>query len=323
MSVLVSLHHLTRYVYDRPVALGPQVIRLRPAPHCRTRVPSYALKVTPEQHFVNWQQDPHGNWMARYVFNEPTTEFTVAVDLLADIAVVNPFDFFVEPYAENVPFDFPNELRRELSPYLEPEPCGARLSSFVATIGRQPRSTVEFLVDLNHRLQGEIRYVVRMESGVQTPDETLEAGSGSCRDTAWLLVQVLRHLDMPARFVSGYLVQLKPDAAPIEGPAGSDRDLAELHAWAEAYVPGAGWIGLDPTSGLLCGEGHLPLAAVPHYRSAAPITGTVEPAEAQFAYELSLARVADQPRVTRPFSDESWAVLDALGEAIDPRPRGA
>lgn len=317
MSVLVSLHHLTRYVYDRPVVLGPQVIRLRPAPHCRTRVPSYALKVTPEQHFVNWQQDPHGNWIARYVFNEPTTEFTVAVDLLADIAVVNPFDFFVEPYAENVPFDFPDELRRELSPYLEPEPCGARLSSFVATIGRQPRSTVEFLVELNRRLQGEIRYVVRMESGVQTPDETLEAGSGSCRDTAWLLVQVLRHLDMPARFVSGYLVQLKPDAAPIEGPAGSNRDLAELHAWGEAYVPGAGWIGLDPTSGLLCGEGHLPLAAAPHYRSAAPITGTVEPAEAQFAYELSLARVADQPRVTRPFSDESWAVLDALGEAID------
>ncbi len=317
MSVLVSLHHLTRYVYDRPVALGPQVIRLRPAPHCRTRVPSYALKVTPEQHFVNWQQDPHGNWIARYVFNEPTTEFTVAVDLLADIAVVNPFDFFVEPCAENVPFDYPDELRRELSPYLEPEPCGAPLSSFVATIGRQPRSTVEFLVELNRRLQGEIRYVVRMESGVQTPDETLEAGSGSCRDTAWLLVQVLRHLDMPARFVSGYLVQLKPDAAPIEGPAGSDRDLAELHAWAEVYVPGAGWIGLDPTSGLLCGEGHLPLAAAPHYRSAAPITGTVEPAEAQFAYELSLARVADQPRVTRPFSDESWAVLDALGEAID------
>ena len=315
MSVLVSLNHVTRYKYDRPVALGPQMIRLRPAPHCRTRVPSYSLKVTPEQHYVHWQQDPHGNWTARYIFNERATEFVVTVDLLADMSVVNPFDFLVEPFAETFPFAYPDDLRRDLSGYLEPEACGTPLKSLVAAIDRRPRSTLQFLVDLNHYLHGEIHYVARMEAGVQTPDETLQAGSGSCRDSAWLLVQVLRHLGMPARFVSGYLIQLEPDTASGQGPV--ERDFTDLHAWAEVYVPGAGWIGFDPTSGLVCGEGHLPLSATPHYRSAAPITGTVEPAETTFSYRLAVARVADKPRPTRPFSDESWAALDALGQAVD------
>src|SRR5262245_17250115 len=260
MSVLVSLHHLTRYVYDRPAALGPQVIRLRPAPHCRTRVASYSLTVMPEGHHVSWQQDPHGNAIARYVFTEPASEFTIAVDLVADISVINPFDFFVEPYAENFPFEYPDELRRELAAYLEPDSCGAPLIAFMATIERR-RNAVEFLVELNRRVAREVSYVARMEPGVQTPDETLEARAGSCRDSAWLLVQVLRRLGLAARFVSGYLIQLKPDLAPdgavpdgaalAEGAAaGSDRDFAELHAWAEVFLPGAGWIGLDATSGL-------------------------------------------------------------------------
>jgi uncharacterized protein (DUF2126 family)/transglutaminase-like putative cysteine protease len=317
MSVLVSLHHVTRYLYDRPVALGPQTVRLRPAPHSRTRVPSYALKVVPEQHLVNWQQDPHGNWLARYIFSERTTEFTVAVDLLADMAVVDPFDFFVEPDAENYPFAYADELRQELAVYLGAEVCGAPLASFIGSIDRSGCATVQFLVELNQRLARQIRYVVRMEPGTQTPDETLESGSGSCRDTAWLMVQALRHLGLAARFVSGYLIQLKPDMPPLEGPPGSAQDFADLHAWAEVYLPGAGWIGFDPTSGLLCGEGHIPLAATPHFRSAAPLTGTVEPAEANFSYELTLSRLADKPSVTQPFSDSAWASLDALGEAVE------
>jgi uncharacterized protein (DUF2126 family)/transglutaminase-like putative cysteine protease len=316
MSVTVRLHHVTRYGYDRPVALGPQMIRLRPSPHARTRTPSYSLDVTPAQHHVNWQQDPHGNWVARYIFPERTQEFTITVDLTAELAPVNPFDFFIEPYAANFPFVLPNEQVRELGPYLETEPPGPKLKAFLAEIPRSWAGTVQFLVDLTNRVQRGVAYVTRMETGTYAPDETLAAGSGSCRDSAWLLVQALRHLKLPARFVSGYLIQLKPDVAPADRRA-PERDSADLHAWAEVFLPGAGWIGLDPTSGLLTAEGHIPLAATPHFQSAAPITGTVEPAETNFSFEMSVTRVSEMGLATQPLSDDIWAALDALGETID------
>ncbi|MEI9416609.1 transglutaminase family protein [Mesorhizobium sp. Cs1321R2N1] len=317
MAILAAVYHLTHYKYDRPVVLGPQIIRLQPAPHSRTKVLSHSLKVEPANHFVNLQQDPYGNFLARFVFPEPVTELKIEVDLVADMTVYNPFDFFVEPSAEAFPFDYPEEIRDDLAIYRAPEPAGPLLSAFLETVDRSAPNTVNFLVDLNARLQREIAYIVRMETGVFSPEETLAAAKGSCRDSSWLLVQILRNLGVAARFVSGYLIQLKPDLVALDGPAGTSVDFTDLHAWCEVYLPGAGWIGFDPTSGLLTGESHVPLAATPHFRNAAPISGMASFANVEFGFEMRVDRIAEHPRITKPFSDESWQALDALGNKVD------
>ena len=317
MSIQAAVHHLTHYKYDVPVVLGPQVIRLRPAPHSRTRVISHSLKVSPQEHFVNHQQDPYGNWNARFVFPEPVREFKIEVDLVADMTVYNPFDFFVEETAEHWPFEYGADYTDDLVIYRTPEPAGPGLAAFLETVDRSRQRTVDFVVALNARLEHELEYVIRMEPGVQTPEETLAKASGSCRDSSWLLVQILRHLGFAARFVSGYLVQLKPDLVSLDGPPGTDHDFTDLHAWAEVYIPGAGWIGLDPTSGLLTGESHIPLAATPHYRTAAPISGLASPANVEFSFDMSVERIAEHPRITKPFSDDAWQELNALGRKVD------
>jgi uncharacterized protein (DUF2126 family)/transglutaminase-like putative cysteine protease len=320
MAIRVALRHRTTYAFDRPVNVSPHEIRLRPAPHCRTPIVGYSLQVEPAQHFLNWQQDPYGNWVARLVFPERTSKLAILVDLVADMTVINPFDFFVEPYAENFPFVYAPALAKELIPFLETAPLGPRLGewlrSFRASIS-PTESTVPMLVRLNQQLQHEIRYLVRMEPGIQTPDETLEQACGSCRDTGWLLVQILRHLGLAARFASGYLIQLVADIKSLDGPAGPERDFTDLHAWGEVYLPGAGWVGFDPTSGLLAGEGHIPLACTADPGNAAPVIGATDVCNTQFDVAMSVTRMHEDPRVTKPYTGAQWSAIHALGEQVD------
>ena len=344
MSIHVALHHRTHYRYDRPVSLGPQIVRLRPAPHSRTRLLSYSLRVAPDKHFINWQQDPQSNHLARLVFHEPTREFLVEVDLVAEMAVLNPFDFFLEPQAEQFPFKYDQALDHELAPFLLRLPPAPEVTKYLGVLKREllnggsnrgheaqragplppgstegdsrPR-TIDFLVAINQRLWRNIRYVIRLEPGVQTPEETLQGASGSCRDSAWLLCQLFRNFGLAARFVSGYLVQLTADVKSLDGPSGPEKDFTDLHAWCEVYLPGAGWIGLDHTSGLLAGEGHIPLACAPDPSSAAPVTGVVDECKCDFSHEMKVTRIFESPRVTKPYTPEQWHEIESLGQQLD------
>src|SRR5262245_13633221 len=317
MAIRVSLHHVTEYRYDRPVTIQPHVVRLRPAPHCRTPILSYSLKVEPEPHFLNWQQDPYSNYLARLVFPQPADSISFTVDLVAEMISINPFDFFIETHAEKVPFAYDAVAGRELIPFLERQDCGPQFDALVRESRQPDTRTIDFLVGLNRRLSQLIRYVIRLEPGIQSCSQTLDLGRGSCRDSAWLLVQLLRHHGLAARFVSGYLIQLTADEKSLDGPSGPEKDFTDLHAWAEVYVPGAGWIGLDPTSGLLAGEGHIPLACTPDPVSAAPLTGFTDKCEVTFVHDNKVTRVLEDPRVTKPYTEEQWSDIRALGRAVD------
>jgi uncharacterized protein (DUF2126 family)/transglutaminase-like putative cysteine protease len=325
MAIRIALHHETVYRFDRDVSLAPHMIRLRPAPHCRTAITGYSLTVEPAGHFLNWQQDPQGNQVARVVFPKQTRALVLRVDLVAELVAINAFDFFLEPDAERFPVGYDSILAAELAPYLAELPGPAPLlDGFVAEFARTalgpagdaPR-TIDVLVALNRAVKDRVGYVIRLEPGVQTPDETLALGRGSCRDSAWLLVHAARRCGLAARFCSGYLVQLAPDVAPLEGPVGPSEDFTDLHAWAEIFLPGAGWVGLDPTSGLLTAEGHIPLASTPDPWSAAPVSGAVDPCRTEFEFRMRVDRLAQSPRTTRPFSDEQWSRIDGVGHAVD------
>jgi uncharacterized protein (DUF2126 family)/transglutaminase-like putative cysteine protease len=319
VAILVALEHRTTYRFDAPMSLGPHVVRLRPAPHCRTPISAYSLTVTPEPHFVNWQQDVFGNHMARLVFPETTRELSITVDLVADLTAINPIDFFVEDYAQRFPFGYDPALASDLEPYLRPV-AGTRVKQWLGATGGPPDggvAVIDFLANLNRWVAREIAYTVRLEQGVQTPDETLEKGIGSCRDSAWLVVAALRELGMAARFVSGYLVQLRPDPRPGEPLDGPAQDFTDLHAWAEAYIPGAGWVGLDATSGLFASEGHIPLSATPHPGHSAPVTGTTGPGTATLEFSNVVTRVHEDPRVTLPYTDQQWERINVLGGKVD------
>ena len=317
MTIKVAIKHRTTYRFDRAVQIFPHVVRLRPAPHSRTSIEAYSLKVTPGKHFINWQQDPFGNYLARFVFQEKARILSIDVELIADMTVINPFDFFLEEEAEAFPFPYEEQLSRDLKPYLEIKEQGPLLKKWLAAVDRGKQPTVNFLVALNQRLQQDIAYLIRMEPGVQTCEETLANRAGSCRDSAWLLVQILRHLGLAARFVSGYLVQLTADVKALEGPPGPEKDFTDLHAWTEVFLPGAGWVGLDPTSGLFAGEGHIPLACTPSTVSAAPVTGATGSCHVEFSFLNQVTRIHEDVRVTRPYTDQQWRSIVSLGNKIE------
>jgi len=331
MSIKVALEHRTSYTFDRLVRAYPHVVRLRPAPHCRTPIEAYSLRIEPDEHFINWQQDAVGNFLARLVFPNPMRQLTITVGLIADLKVINPFDFFIEDWAETWASDhgltYPKALVDDLEPYLRPvdedgdgSGPGELVRSWVRNFSVPDGTrTIDVLVALNRAINADVAYSLRMEPGVQTPDYTLRTGVGSCRDSAWLLVSILRQLGLPARFVSGYLVQLASDVEALDGPSGPAADFTDLHAWTEVYIPGAGWIGLDPTSGLFAGEGHIPLAATPHPASAAPISGGTEPCTSVLEFSNTVTRVHEDPRVTLPYTDAAWHTICAVGERVDDR----
>jgi uncharacterized protein (DUF2126 family)/transglutaminase-like putative cysteine protease len=318
MAIKVAISHKTKYKFDRSVSLSPHIFRLRPAPHSRTPIESYSFKLKPENHFINWQQDPFGNYQARVVFPDKTTELSIEVEVIAKMQVINPFDFFIEEYAEQFPFTYEENLKKELGPYLDPREAGPLLMNWIAQ--NKPTGkikTVDSLVHLNQRIFNSVGYNIRMEAGVQTCEDTLTVESGSCRDSAWMFVQVLRHLGIAARFVSGYLVQLTSDIKSLDGPSGPEEDFTDLHAWVEAYVPGAGWIGLDATSGLFASEGHIPLCCTPDYASAAPVSGATDVCEVTFEFDNKVFRIHEDPRVTKPYTEEQWAAVMQVGEAVE------
>lgn len=317
MTIHVALNHKTSYKYDRLISLSPHIARLRPAPHCRTPILSYSMKVTPENHFLNWQQDPFSNYMARLVFNDRTDIFEVEVDLVAEMIIINPFDFFLAPRAKKFPFTYSKGLAEELIPYFKKQKEEEVFTDYLSEIDLTSRSTIDFLVEINQKISNDISYLIRMEPNVQSCTQTLSLRSGSCRDTAWLLVNILRHLGLAARFVSGYLIQLAQDVKSLDGPSGAEHDFTDLHAWTEVYVPGAGWIGLDPTSGLFAGEGHIPLACSPQPQSAAPITGALDKCEVEFSHAMNVTRIAESPRSTKPYPEEIWSAIDKLGDQVD------
>ena len=318
MTVTVGLTHHTAYEYDKPISMSPHIFRLKPAAHSRTSIDSYSLKITPENHFINWQQDAYGNYLGRVVFPEQTKSFSFTVDLVAKMNVINPFDFFLEEYAEHYPFEYDEATQHEVSAYLHKGKPNKKILDFLEPVlPKKPLRTVDFFVALNQYISEYVGYTIRLEPGVQTSSETLALKTGSCRDSAWLLVEAFRHIGLAARFVSGYLIQLTADEKSLDGPSGPEEDFTDLHAWCEVYVPGAGWIGLDPTSGLFAGEGHIPLACTPEPEAAAPVTGAIDDCEVTFDFYNKITRIHETPRVTKPYTQSQWSAIDELGAKVD------
>jgi uncharacterized protein (DUF2126 family) len=289
--------------------------------HAKAKIETYTLKID-QPCSVRWQQDAGGNHLARVTFGAGSRidAFDVLVEMAVDIRPVNPFDFFIDPRCKELPFAYEETITRDLAPFLDRDDpayaTGPRFEELLAEVPREG-TTIDVIVAINSAINAKLKYVIREEAGVWTPEKTLEEGRGSCRDSAVLLVAALRSFGLAARFVSGYLVQLTDEGMIPDEPRGVSRDVVDLHAWAEVYLPGGGWIGLDATSGLLAGEGHIPLACTARPASAAAIDGTSDVVSEDVTFEMKIGRLGHEPRPTAPFPDATWDELLEAGDIVD------
>ncbi len=261
----LDISHVTEYVFQDRVSLLPHRLLLRPRENHNVRIESSVLEILPA-HTVQWKRDVLDNSVAVVSFSEPSDRLRIHSTVVIQHYEDNPFDFLVDDYAFIHPFDYSMEERAELAPFLKavyPADQGV-VQNWLNGLGlQQPMETFALLDRMNHEIAGRFFYQMREEQGVQAPALTLARNSGSCRDFAALFLEACRHLGLASRFVSGYLYA-----------AATEAGNASTHAWAEVYLPGAGWKGFDPTSGEVTGNRHIGVAVASHPEAVPPVAGS-------------------------------------------------
>ena len=334
MSTRIALTHTIDRRYARRLVLPTHWLRLRPAPHTKAAIEAYSLSVGTEPHFLNWVRDPFENHLARLDLPEPVFGLNMAVDIVADLAPANPFDFLTEPYAASFPFEYPEQLQKELTPYLHLPKAGPRLADYLGALDADSAYIIEKLGKLTGNVHRSLAIVGSAQPGAVDLEDVVKRGTASPWEAAWLMAVSLRHLGVAARFTAGYRVVLASEAVPIHAWTADAEDSetslwldsASLHAWCEVFLPGAGWIGLDPSAGLFTHEGYIPLTATPDPLRALPWVAEVaepgKPAEVpppDESFESIAVRRLIAAAEPSPYSDAQWGDISALGQSVDAR----
>lgn len=307
MSTRIALTQRYEYRFSRSVQLSTHWLRLRPAPHTAGRISAYSLRVHAETHYLNWLRDPFENHLARLDFPDPTDAVTLEIDLIAELEPVNPFEFLVEPFAASHPFDYPEQLRKELAPYLRRGTSGSKLNQFLKKLKLKSGYITEQIGAINEYVSNALAVTGPGNPGAIDLETVLHQGHGSAWELAWLLTLTLRNVGLAARVTQGYRIFLDAKAKT---------DTVSNHAWSEVFLPGAGWVGLDPCGGLFINEGYIPLASAPEPLRVLPIAGYRECCEETFNETISIRRLS--PKISSwPLNESQWADLKNLGHYID------